>query len=134
MTDESATARKGDVVEIRVPAEAAYVSLLRSAAAGLAARLDFTVDEIDDLRIAVDEACALVLPGVRADSLLTCRMTLGVADLRVAVNAETTASSPPEPTSFAWMVLTALADDVTVNTDHDHQITVSLGKARSASP
>ncbi|MGW4973630.1 hypothetical protein ACWEP3_27550, partial [Streptomyces albidoflavus] len=31
------------------------------ATAGLAARLDFTLDEIEDLRIAVDEACAILL-------------------------------------------------------------------------
>ena len=36
--------------------------MLRTATAGLAARLDFTLDEIEDLRIAVDEACALLLP------------------------------------------------------------------------
>ena len=49
-------------VSLRVPADGAYVSVLRTMTAGLAARLDFTVDDIEDLRIAVGEACALVLP------------------------------------------------------------------------
>ena len=44
-----------------MPAESAYLSVLRTAAAGLAARLDFTLDEIEDLRIAIDEACAMLL-------------------------------------------------------------------------
>ena len=51
-----------DAVEIRLPADSAYLSILRTATAGLAARLDFTLDEIEDLRIAVDEACAMLLP------------------------------------------------------------------------
>ena len=52
-----------DVVRLRLPAVGAYLSVLRTATAGLAARLDFTLDEIEDLRIAVDEACAMLLPG-----------------------------------------------------------------------
>ena len=36
---------KPDVV-LRVPADSAYVSVLRTMTAGLAARLDFTVDDI----------------------------------------------------------------------------------------
>jgi serine/threonine-protein kinase RsbW len=63
-TTADATAR-GDVVELRLPADGAYLSVLRTATAGLAARLDFTLDEIEDLRIAVDEACALLLPDLR---------------------------------------------------------------------
>jgi hypothetical protein len=58
-----------DYVQVRMPAESAYLSVLRTAAAGLAARLDFTLDEIEDLRIAIDEACATLLtqaiPGTR---------------------------------------------------------------------
>ncbi len=50
-----------DFVEVRLPAAGAYLSVLRTATAGLAARLDFTLDEIEDLRIAVDEACAILL-------------------------------------------------------------------------
>ena len=51
-----------DVVVLKLPAVGAYLSVLRTATAGLAARLDFTLDEIEDLRIAVDEACAMLLP------------------------------------------------------------------------
>ena len=58
MTDERPRAD----VELRLPADSAYVSVLRTTTAGLAARLDFTIDDIEDLRIAVGEACAMVLP------------------------------------------------------------------------
>ena len=65
-----------DAVEIRLPADSAYLSVLRTATAGLAARLDFTLDEIEDLRIAVDEACAMLLPDAVETAQLTCRFEL----------------------------------------------------------
>ena len=49
-------------VELRLPADSAYLAVLRTATAGLAARINFTLDDIEDLRIAVDEACAILLP------------------------------------------------------------------------
>jgi hypothetical protein len=50
------------------------------------------------------------------------------------VSAATTSATRPEPTSFAWMVLTALASDVSVDTSDEHEMTVGLSKVRSASP
>jgi serine/threonine-protein kinase RsbW len=61
-----------DFVEVRLPAAGAYLSVLRTATAGLAARLDFTLDEIEDLRIAVDEACAILLQQAVPGSVLSC--------------------------------------------------------------
>ena len=61
-----------DVVRLRLPAVGAYLSVLRTATAGLAARLDFTLEEIEDLRIAVDEACALLLPSAVPGAELDC--------------------------------------------------------------
>ncbi len=49
-------------VELRLPVDSAYVSVLRATTVSLAARLDFTIDDIEDLRMAVGEACAMVLP------------------------------------------------------------------------
>jgi serine/threonine-protein kinase RsbW len=100
-----------DSVELRVPADPAYLAVIRTAAAGLAARLDLTLDQIEDLRIAVDEACALLLghrihPG---DDLVTS-FTLRPSALEVVMSGPTTAL--PERGSFAWSVLEALVGRV----------------------
>jgi len=121
----------GDVVEIKIPANPTYVSMLRTATAALAARADFTLDEIDDLRIAVDEACALLLPDARPSSDLTCRFTITPDALGITVSVPTRSAATPERTSFAWMVLTALAGNVEVQTNA-HEVTIGLQKARSA--
>jgi serine/threonine-protein kinase RsbW len=121
------------VVEIKVPADSSYIALLRTATATLAARADFTLDEIDDLRIAVDEACALLLPGVRPEAMLVCRFTLDDNSLDIAVSAATRTAAKPDPTSFAWMVLTALAGEVDVRNGEDHETTIGLRKVRSTS-
>ena len=60
MADNTGASRAD--VELRLPAEGAYATIVRTTAAGLAARLDFTIDDIEDLRIAIGEASALVIP------------------------------------------------------------------------
>jgi serine/threonine-protein kinase RsbW len=119
-----------DIVEVRLPADSAYVSLLRTVTAGLAARLDFTLDEIDDLRIAVDEACALLLPDASSEDELVCRYCLGATSLDIKVSAPTTSDALPSKSSFAWTVLTALAGDVSLESQ-DHQVSIGLRKTRS---
>jgi serine/threonine-protein kinase RsbW len=47
-----------DTVSVRIPASPEYVQVVRLIAAGLAARLHFTIDDIEDLKIAVDELTA----------------------------------------------------------------------------
>ena len=115
-------------VELRLPADGAYVSVLRTTTAGLAARLDFTVDDIEDLRMAVGEASALVLAGARHDADLTARFWLRSSQLVVKVAAQSASPTPPPPDSFGWMVLTTLADDASVTTsDGTVEITLVAG-------
>lgn len=121
--------RRSDVVEMRVPASSAYLSVLRTAAAGLAARLDFTLDEIEDLRIAVDEACALLLPLASHDTDLTCLFTVEPAALQVRVSAPAPGAATPSRDTFAWTVLSALAGEVDAGVA-DGVLTVSLRKTR----
>jgi len=108
-----------DFVEVCIPAQGAYLSLLRTATAGLAARLDFTLDEIEDLRIAVDESCAMLLQKATEDSSLTCRFDLSPDALAITVSAPTLDGRPPARDTFAWTVLTALAGEVDAVTDED---------------
>jgi serine/threonine-protein kinase RsbW len=95
-------------VFLRVPADSAYVSVLRTMTAGLAARLDFTLDDIEDLRIAVGEACALVLPQSTAGGDLEAEFRLTPGTLTVTVGVPAERPSDPDYDSFAWQVLSTL--------------------------
>jgi serine/threonine-protein kinase RsbW len=101
-----------DVVRLQLPAVGAYLSVLRSVTAGLAARLNFTLDEIEDLRIAVDEACALLLPSASPGALLDCAFQLSHEALQVSVSVDTVDGELPDRDSFAWTVLSALVGEV----------------------
>ena len=114
-------------VELRIPADSAFLAVLRTATTGLAARLDFTLDDIEDLRIAVDEACAMVLPQAREGSDLICAFTLGSGRLSVAVSAECDHPMQPSRDGFAWTVLAALTSSVQADVTDD-RLTITLSR------
>jgi serine/threonine-protein kinase RsbW len=97
-------------VELRLPADSAFVSVLRTASAGLAARLDFTLDDIEDLRMAVGEACAIVLSSA-TEGDLRAEFWLGDGQITVRVSApgDVPVLSPEE--DFGWQVLRTLATE-----------------------
>jgi serine/threonine-protein kinase RsbW len=134
VSDDAGTAtadvavQDGDVVELRLPADGAYLSVLRTATAGLAARLDFTLDEIEDLRIAVDEACALLLPDAEPGSSMRCVFTLTDRALAVTVTVPSRTGRVPLRNTFAWTVLTALAGEVDTAVGDDGTVSVTLLK------
>ena len=120
-----------DFVSVRVPAAAAYLSVLRTTTASLAARLDFTLDEIEDLRIAVDEASCLLLAGAAEGAELTSVFAMSADSIEISVSTMTDKGHPPSRDSFAWTVLSALAGEVDAWTEADGQQTISLIKHRS---
>lgn len=48
---------KADYIEMKVPAQPEYVGIIRLTLSGVASRMGYTYDEIEDLKIAVSEAC-----------------------------------------------------------------------------
>jgi serine/threonine-protein kinase RsbW len=122
-----------DKVNIRMPADGAYLSVLRTATAGLAARLDFTLDEIEDMRIAVDEACAMLLSQAIPGSDLVCDFSLGQDAMTVSVSVSCLAPRVPAGDTFAWTVLTALAGSVDAQVGPGDVLTIVLRKSRDSS-
>lgn len=102
-------------VELRLPASNAYASVLRTTTAGLAARLDFTIDDIEDLRIAVGEASAMVLPEADAGSDLICRFFMAPGEITISLEVRSASAPEPDYDSFAWQVLTTLATSADVD-------------------
>lgn len=121
-----------ETVQLTVPADPAYVSVVRTVTASLAARRDFTIEEIDDLRIAVDEASALLLPHAGPAGSLSATFGGAGSTLTIEVSVPAGgAAAEPDQTSFAWMVLSALADSVASATG-DGRLVLTLTKARGA--
>lgn len=120
-----------DVVHLTVPADGGYLGVLRTATAGLAARLQFALDEIEDLRIAVDEACAMLLAIATRDAELECCFSVTEDALTVEVTVPTVRGATlPSESSFAWKVLTALTTAASANAA-DGRATISLLTRRS---
>jgi serine/threonine-protein kinase RsbW len=119
-----------DVVTVRLPADSAYLSVLRTATAGLAARLDFNLDEIEDLRIAIDEACAMLLAQAVPGTDLTCEFELAGDAMSIAVSVLTVDGRRPSRDTFAWTVLSSLADDVDAKVGVDDRVIIVLQKGR----
>jgi serine/threonine-protein kinase RsbW len=128
-----AGAEAQDRVTVRMPADGAYLSVLRTATAGLAARLDFTLDEIEDMRIAVDEACAMVLSQAIPGGNLECVFSLGQDEMTVSVSVRCLAPRVPAGDTFAWTVLSALAGSVDAQVGPGDVLTIVLRKCRDSS-
>ncbi|MER7166600.1 ATP-binding protein [Micromonospora sp. NPDC000207] len=132
MTQLTGQATTDDIVHLTVPADVGYLGVLRTATAGLAARLQFALDEIEDLRIAVDEACAMLLAIATRDAELECRFTVTDDALTVQVTVPTVhGATLPSESSFAWKVLTALTTGAAAEAVGD-QATISLLTRRGA--
>lgn len=109
VVDNAATVGAGArVLEVRTAAIPEMVPTLRTIAADVAMRQDFDLDAVEDLRMAVDEACSLLLPSA-ADGRLTC--IFSAARGRVEVSVSVFAASPTlaKDNALGWQLITALA-------------------------
>ena len=77
-----------DVIRMTIPAVLAYVRLPRVAIAGLATRSGFSYDEVEDLRLAIGEACQVLLDGADRSGTLTIAFTVERGRLGVEVTSD----------------------------------------------
>jgi len=100
-------------IELHTAASQLVIPTIRTVAADLAARADFDLDSIDDLRMAVDDACTMLVPMAAANATLCCTLTVWVERIELAAEVEADDSADPLPTgSFGWRILESLADEV----------------------
>ena len=57
----SSTTTQTDVLEFKIPAKSDYVGVIRLAVSGIASRLQFSIEKIEDIKIALSEACTNVV-------------------------------------------------------------------------
>lgn len=78
--------RNGEVVRIEVPSSCEYVAVIRQMVEGIARKLAFSVGDIDDLKLAVGEACTnAVKYGAKKDARVTVRCVLSDRGLEIEI-------------------------------------------------
>jgi hypothetical protein len=97
-----------DTVRLRLPAGTDYGRVARVTTAAIARRHGFTYREVEDLRLAIDEAIIALLddrdPGAAVD------VTYEVDGERVAITVDGAADRPPEAVDRFHTIVTTLVD------------------------
>ena len=112
-------------IHLRVPASADYVGLIRSTAGHVAARADLTIEQIDDLRLAVDEAFALLITNQPDTGEVSVSFLIHDAKLEIHLTGPA-GGTDPDRTSFSWTVLQALVNEVVTESSDRGEITLKL--------
>jgi serine/threonine-protein kinase RsbW len=106
-------------VTVLVPATAGHLAVLRTTVGAFAARDHFTLDQVDDLRMAVEEAAVQLLRHNQGERIT---MDLHTTDkgVEVRLSGEVPDGEPIiDESSFSWTILRALADDLAMNSEAD---------------
>ncbi len=111
-----------DTVQLSIPANFAFVRLTRLVISGLASQVPFSLDETEDLRIAVDELCS---------TLIDCAVdgVALVATFTLAGNTLTFEASVPADSSA--VALDELSTHILAATVDSHSVT-SVGSTAVA--
>lgn len=107
----------GAPVELRVRAEADQLPVVRAVAETLVVLSDFTLDDIADVKLVVDEVCSQLIKGSVADAELSCTFAVSDSGIRIVVTSVLAAASVPKKDSFGWHVLQTLTDAIELRAD-----------------
>ena len=117
---------KTAVVELRIPAEPEYVGVARLAILGVASRMRFSYDEVEDIRLAVGEACTTAVEWAarnnRQGSEVLIRSAISESALTIEIidqagerqKSDDSAGGDPEPENLGALLVTLLVDEVNV--------------------
>lgn len=98
-----------------IPGQPTHLRVLRTTLAAVAAGLGMTIDQVEDVRLAVEEAAAQVLDA--APTHITVVVRDASSPLCVEFRATTSADIGVAPDSFGHMILTALTHRVDTRRD-----------------
>jgi serine/threonine-protein kinase RsbW len=122
-------ARRAERLELRVPSTATQLPAVRAMAGDLAMRMDYDLDSVEDLRLAVDEACAILAAIGQADEPLTVVFESTRAGLHIEAWVPAAEGTTVPRDGFGWAVLQTLADAVDAGPSSQEKVPAGNGTA-----
>jgi serine/threonine-protein kinase RsbW len=104
--------RRGERLELRVPITPTQLPAVRAMVGDLAMRMDYDLDAVEDLRLAVDEASAILSLVATGEAPLTVVFETSRAGLHIEAWVPTVEGKEVPRDGFGWAVLATLVDAV----------------------
>ncbi len=134
-----------ELVDLRIPSRAEWVALARLAAATVANRLRFSIEEIEDVKLAVAEACTAVIQHERHGEFiqLTCEALGDSLRVRVrdsgrqemrAVEAQRMNFEEARIAGLGIFLIRTLMDEVSYDVHPQHGTDLLMVKRLAARP
>ncbi|WP_330230794.1 ATP-binding protein [Nocardia sp. NBC_00508] len=99
-------------IGVRVPAQLEQLTMLRALSETVALIADFALDEVTDIRLALDEvATSLILDAVPG-SMVDCEFTYDADKMFVHVSAVAVSESVIGQAGFGWHIVRTLTDSI----------------------
>jgi len=122
--------RAKESIELTLPINAAYVSAARMTASSIANRMDFDIEEIEDIKSAVSEACAYVIkkaPPRLGGFKLTFTMQDGLMEIRISCEAKIVSSGEEE---ISIRMIKALMDVLAIESPDNRRVDLLMRKRK----
>lgn len=144
--NQSGDLKKSELIEIKIPAKSEYIVVVRLAASGICNRLGFSYDDIEDIKVAVGEACINCIqhayPEMRAKSKIVVKFIITSSCLEIIIRdiskyiSKKTAKErlmikrkkKKGKTGFGIFLMKSLMDEVNFNKDISKGIEVRMKK------
>lgn len=125
-----------DVVELRIPRKPEYVGVARLAVSGIASRMDFSYDEVEDIKLAVGEACTSAIQETTPEQnalpvIVRCEsdadeICIEVIDSKALAQEPAGADTPDAPISR--LLMEVLMDEVEITEGADGSVRMRMAK------
>lgn len=120
-----------NTVIVTIPPDPALLHVLRQLTVGVAARLRLTIDDVDDIKLAVDEAASAMLTRLPGSSAILLALDTDDGTMRATVSSEVQTDEWPTPLlleSLPWKIITGLVDAATAERDGSGRPAIVLAK------
>lgn len=102
-----------DVFNITLPAKAEYLSVVRLTTSAIAAKSDFTIDKIEDLKLCISEICNMAIKSGNNDEF-DIEYLLGEDEIKVCLKGLEIVPENIKDYEISEMILKALIEDLSI--------------------
>lgn len=135
-----------DVIKLKIPARGEYLSLIRLTASSVAAKMGFNIDDIDDVKVSVGEACTSIIESLNPKEESEFKIEYVVSEDSLDIEIKSKVRSERKETEeidedamelaslleegLGIMIIQSLMDDVDISKSEEGEMEIKMTKSK----